>query len=61
MAEQSERILFENAAYRLTASGLQQAGLTAELEGTAELRITRRLISYPDTTRTDIKTVEYGQ
>ena len=30
-------------------------------QGTAELRITRRLISYPDTTRTDIKTVEYGQ
>lgn len=52
MAEQSERVLFENAAYRLTASGLQQAGLTAELEGTEVLRITReggatRTVSIP--------------
>lgn len=52
MAEPSERVLFENAAYRLTASGLQQAGLTAELEGTEKLHITReggatRTVSIP--------------
>lgn len=30
-------------------------------QGTAQITITRRLISYPDATRTDQKTVEYGQ
>lgn len=42
MPQPQERVLFENEAYRLTATGLQQSnGLTAELEGEAQLRISR--------------------
>ncbi len=40
MPDADDRILFENEAYRLTATGLQQNnGLSAELEGTSTLRI----------------------
>lgn len=30
-------------------------------QGTAELSVTRRLSSYPEITRTDVKTIEYGE
>ena len=42
MLSADDRILFENEAYRLTATGLQQNnGLSAELEGTSTLHISR--------------------
>ena len=42
MLSADDRILFENEAYRLTATGLQQNnGLSAELEGVSTLRISR--------------------
>lgn len=36
-----EQLLFENAAYRLTSTGLQQEGLSARLEGVGKLIIAR--------------------
>lgn len=42
MSSEQERVLFENQAFRLTADGLVQSnGLTAQLEGTQRLHITR--------------------
>ena len=42
MSAEQERVLFENEAFRLTATGLQQSnGLVVEPEGTTHLRITR--------------------
>lgn len=42
MPAEQERVLFENEAFRLTTTGLQQSnGLVVEPEGTTHLRITR--------------------
>ncbi len=41
MADEKEQVLFENAAYRLTSTGLQQEGLSARLQGPGKLIICR--------------------
>ena len=41
MSSPGDQVLFESDAYRLTASKLAQADLTAVLEGTNKLIITR--------------------